>query len=104
MGTTMQKRAETAFPVHELIAERWSPRAFEPRTIEPAILAQLFEAARWAASSFNEQPWGFVVATRDDPEHFQPLLKCLVPGNQAWAGNASALVLSARARDLRPQR
>jgi len=104
----MHKPAETVFPIHELIRERWSPVAFTPRRIEPAALGSLFEAARWAPSSYNEQPWCFLIATQDQPEEFAKLLGCLVPGNQKWAKNAFALALSvaklAFARDGQPNR
>ena len=57
-------------------------------------LALLFEAARWAPSSFNEQPWGFVFAMRDDRESFDRIFDCLVPGNQTWAHTAAVLMIS----------
>lgn len=90
----MRKRAETHHEIHDLIAERWSPRAFADRSVEPAKLLQLLEAARWAASCFNEQPWSFIIATKEEPEQFQRLLHCLVEGNQAWAKSAPVLMLS----------
>jgi nitroreductase len=85
--------AATDHPVHELIARRWSPYAFADRPVSAADLCSLFEAARWAPSSFNEQPWSYVVATRDNPEEFGRLLSCLVEGNQAWAKAAPVLAL-----------
>ncbi len=54
--------------IHDLISHRWSPRAFDSRPIEPEKLRSLFEAARWASSSYNAQPWYFIVGTKDDPE------------------------------------
>lgn len=89
-----EKPAETAFPIHELIRKRWSPRAFANRPIEPEKLGSLLEAARWAASSNNEQPWRFILATRERPEDFGRLLGCLKESNQAWARQAPVLVLS----------
>lgn len=89
----MRKTAETAYPVHPLIAERWSPRAFAPEPIKEADLMPLFEAARWAASSYNLQPWHFVYGLRGQPA-FDAILGCLVPGNAAWAGRAGALVIA----------
>lgn len=104
----MQKPAPTDHPVHELIRERWSPRAFADRSVEPETLASLFEAARWSASCFNEQPWAYLVARREDKEAFTRLLGCLVPGNQAWAKGAAVLALSVAKRafdhDGRPNR
>jgi nitroreductase len=89
----MTKRASPDHPVHELIASRWSPYAFADRPVSRADLLSLFEAARWAPSSYNEQPWSYIVATRDDPQEFARLLSCLVEGNQVWAKNAPALAL-----------
>ena len=90
----MHKAAVTEYPVHELIRNRWSPRAFSDRPVEPAVLASLFEAARWAASSFNDQPWAYLVASRDDKENFAKMLGVLVEGNQKWAKDAPVLALS----------
>src|SRR5688572_2107098 len=88
-----QKQANPAYPVHELIARRWSPYAFADLPVSDADLRSLFEAARWAASSYNEQPWAYVVATKIDPNGFERLLSCLVEGNQAWAATAPVLAL-----------
>jgi nitroreductase len=90
----MEKPAETAHPIEELLRRRWSPRAFVERLVEPEKLASMFEAARWSASCFNEQPWNFIVATRDDQAEFARLLSCLVEGNQAWAARAPVLMVS----------
>ena len=87
------KRASTDYPIHELLAERWSPYGFEDRPVAQADLRSLFEAARWAASSYNEQPWNFFVATKENPEKFARLLSCLVEANQEWAKAAPVLVL-----------
>jgi nitroreductase len=89
----MRKPAETRIPVHELIRERWSPRAFLDRRIESEKIVALLEAARWAPSSSNEQPWSYLVATRDQPEQFERLSSCLVEGN-AWAKSAPLLLLA----------
>jgi len=90
----MEKPAETEHPIHELLRRRWSPHAFSEQRVEPATLASLLEAARWAPSSYNEQPWAFIVATKDDPAEYERLLACLVPGNQQWARTAPVLLLS----------
>jgi nitroreductase len=87
------KKASIDYPIHELLAERWSPYGFEDRPVAQADLRSLFEAARWAASSYNEQPWNFFVATKDNPEEFARLLSCLVEANQEWAKAAPVLVL-----------
>jgi nitroreductase len=81
--------------VNELIATRWSPREFLDRPVEPEKLRSLFEAARWAASCFNEQPWRFVVATKDDPEEFARVLSLLMEKNQQWAKTAWVIGFSA---------
>jgi len=90
----MQKPAPTNFPVHDLIRDRWSPRAFASKSIEPAVLASLFEAARWAPSSNNEQPWAYLVATKDDTENFAKTLRVLVEFNAAWAKEAPVLMIA----------
>src|SRR3954467_1745350 len=80
-------------PVQELITRRWSPYAFSDRPVSEDDLRSLFEAARWAASSYNEQPWSYIVATKADPAAFERLLSCLVEGNQAWGRAAPVLPL-----------
>ena len=90
----MEKPAETQYPIHDLLRRRWSPRAFSDRMVEPDKLRSLWEAARWAPSSFNEQPWSFIVATKDDPVEFGRLLSCLVEGNIQWAQHAPVLMVS----------
>ena len=87
------KRAKTAQPIHELLAVRYSPRAFAERPVEAAKLQSLFEAARWAPSSNNEQPWRFIV-TKKGSESFERLIACLRPGNASWAPRAPVLILS----------
>lgn len=78
-------------PVPDPVRDRWSPVSFEPEPVEPERLAAVFEAARWAASSYNEQPWRFVIARREDEEHFAKMLDCLVEANREWARHASVL-------------
>jgi len=89
----MNKLAETHYPIHDLLAWRWSPRACADRAVEPATLGALFEAARWAASAFNEQPWRFIVARREEGACYRQLLECLVEFNQGWARHAPVLIL-----------
>jgi nitroreductase len=91
------KRAQPDHPIHALLAERGSPYAFQDRAVPAADLRSLFEAARWAPSSYNEQPWSYLVATRDDPPEFARLLSCLVEGNQAWAKAVPVLALGVTA-------
>jgi nitroreductase len=90
----MEKLAETQVPIHELIRRRWSPRAFSELPVEPHKLLSLFEAARWAASASNEQPWAFLVATQEDPQNYADMLSVLVEFNQAWANKAPVLILT----------
>lgn len=90
----MEKQAQTEFPIHDLLARRWSPRAFDERLVEADLLRTLFEAARWAPSSSNEQPWRFIVATKDHETEWNRLFDCLAEGNQTWAIRASVMILS----------
>jgi nitroreductase len=85
---------ESTTPLHDLIKTRRSPLAFSGQPIEPEKLRSLLEAARWAASSYNQQPWHFIVATKEQAGEFERLLGCLVPGNAQWAKDAPALMLS----------
>ncbi len=87
------KNASPDHPIQKLIADRWSPYGFADRPVADADLSSLFEAARWAASSYNEQPWSYLVATQKTSGEFERLLSCLVPANQAWAKAAPVLVL-----------
>jgi nitroreductase len=79
--------------LHPVIAGRWSPRGFSDRTISADDLRTIFSAAIWAASSYNEQPWRFIVGRRGDAT-FRKILDCLGEFNQVWASSAAALVLS----------
>ena len=90
---SLTKAASTAVSVHPLLAERWSPRGFDrAHELDDQALTALLEAARWAPSSRNSQPWRFLVTRRGEDAHGR-LFAALAPGNQAWAGRASALVL-----------
>jgi nitroreductase len=96
-----QKLGKPDHPIQELITKRWSPYGFADRPVAPADLQALFEAARWAASSYNEQPWSYIVATKDNPEEFAKLLSCLVEGNQPWAKAAPVLALGCTTLNFR---
>lgn len=89
----VSKQASPDHPIQRLLAERWSPYGFTDRLVSESDLSSLFEAARWSASSYNEQPWSYFVATKKTPMEFERLLSCLVEGNQAWAQAAPVLVL-----------
>lgn len=88
------KIADADHDIHELFRTRWSPRAFADRPVERKKLQRMFEAARWTMSSYNEQPWRYVVARKQDPEVYQNVLQCLTEGNQEWAHLAPVLMLS----------
>ena len=90
----IEKPAKNQYPIDELIRKRWSPRAFSAQPVEGAKLLSLLEAARWAASCFNEQPWSFIVATKESEDDFKRLLGCLVESNALWAQHAPVLMLS----------
>ncbi len=92
---TPPKTAVTAAPLHPLLAERWSPRAFDPKhELTDDQLTALLEAARWAPSASNTQPWRFAVTRRGSAAH-AAVFDALAPGNQAWAHPASALIVAA---------
>lgn len=97
----MQKNAPADHAVHDLIERRWSPRAFSNRPVEAEKLRSVLEAARWAPSSWNDQPWHFLVARREDDEEFERMLECLSSGNQRWAREAPVLMISVARTVLR---
>ncbi|MEX3935590.1 nitroreductase family protein [Paraburkholderia phymatum] len=87
------KPAPTDVPIHELIAGRWSPRAYSSEPVSREQLRAVLEAARWAPSSYNMQPWRFVVFDRSTDEvAFKKAFDTLVPFNQAWNANAPVLI------------
>ena len=90
MTATDNRKAD--FPIDAMFLERWSPRAFTHEEIEERELLSFFEAARWAPSASNRQPWRFVYARRGT-EPFPVLLDILDEGNQRWAKNAAALLI-----------
>jgi nitroreductase len=87
------KRATPAVEgILPVILERWSPRAFSDRYVNPSDLKKVFEAARWAPSSFNEQPWRYFMGQRES-ETWNKIFSALVPANQLWAQTAAVLIL-----------
>jgi nitroreductase len=88
---TISNSRQSEFPVDPFFLDRWSPRAFRPEVMTPETISTILDAAHWAPSSGNNQPWRFVYALRDT-EHWSRLLALLNPGNQRWAQNASALI------------
>ncbi|MFP4144552.1 MAG: nitroreductase family protein [Phycisphaeraceae bacterium] len=91
----MEKPAQPDYPILDVLERRWSPRAFAAKAVEPEKLRSIFEAVRWSASSYNEQPWVFFVARRQETELFEKILGCLVEGNRLWARQAPVLGLTA---------
>lgn len=90
----LKKPAVTSAPVHDLIGDRWSPRAFAAKPVPSEALVSILEAGRWAASSNNNQPWRFIVTTSEDPAAHAAALDCFAPGNQRWAASAPVYVIS----------
>lgn len=80
--------------LNETLKRRYSTRAFSDRRVDASTLRSIFEAARQSPSSFNDQPWRFIVATRDQPEEYERMLACLVEQNRVWAGQAPVLMIS----------
>ena len=91
--TPESKTPKTEAEIHPLIAKRWSPRSFSNKPITKEQMNELFEAARWAASANNEQPWEYAYAFKDT-DGFEKLWNCLMPGNQPWTKQASVLVVA----------
>jgi len=83
------------YKLHPLIVGRWSPYAFTDKPVEPKKLLSCFEAARWGPSSFNEQPWKFIIASKQDGELYAKLFNALVEFNQGWVKAAPLLMLTA---------
>jgi nitroreductase len=92
------KHADTLPTVHDLIRTRWSPRSFSDRAVSNEDLKTILEAARWAASSNNEQPWRFLIARKTDGGAYDRILSLLVPSNQEWARTAPVLMIMASKR------
>ncbi|MDB5373003.1 MAG: nitroreductase [Belnapia sp.] len=96
MSTPPDREAPAAHPIEALLRRRWSPRSFTGAPVSATMLDSLLEAARWAASCNNVQPWHLVIARRDiEPAAFAGLLATLSPNNQGWAGQAGALMIVA---------
>ncbi len=104
----MHNPAASEHPLHALNQNRWSPRAFADKPVADDVLRSLFEAARWAPSSNNEQPWAFIVATKADHTSFANVLSTLVEFNQSWAKHAPVIGIAVSemefARNQHPNR
>lgn len=90
----LKEAVETEYPILDLIRRRWSPVVYCERPIEIEKLHTLFEAARWMPSSYNEQPWSFIIGIKGEGEAHERILQCLVAKNQAWAQSVPVLGLS----------
>jgi nitroreductase len=91
----MEKPAQNQYPIHDLIKYRWSPVIFNnSKMVESEKIASLLEAAKWSPSCFNEQPWSFIVATKENPEEYEKLFSCIVEGNQKWVQNVPVLMMA----------
>ena len=86
--------APTTYPVHDLIRSRWSPRSYSAQSVAQDTLNQVFEAASWAFSAMNAQPWQYIYAHKADAAAFQKIFDTLMPGNQPWAKNAPVLIIA----------
>ncbi len=95
----MKKITPNKYPINDLVKKRWSPRAFSEKQIEEKKLASLFEAARWAPSAFNEQPWRFIIGQKGS-ETYDKILQSLVEWNQQWAGKSPVLVLNIASKNF----
>ena len=90
------KKADTLVPINDLIASRWSGRAYDAeRTVGDEQIIALLEAARWAPSCFGDQPWRYIICNKSaDLPAWERAFSCLVEGNQSWAKDAPVLILS----------
>ena len=95
MKTKMPDNLDTEAIVLDTLLRRRSTRAFDPSPVPAWKLRRVFEAARWAPSSFNEQPWRFIVTTDEQPAERQKLLESLYESNRVWAKDAPVLILAA---------
>jgi len=98
-----KQRVNTQFTIHPILANRWSPRAFDStKPVEHEKLLACLEAARWAPSCFGDEPWRFIVCDRAfDKGTWEQMLACLAPKNQEWAKNAPVLLLACSASTFR---
>jgi nitroreductase len=89
----MPNPAKTDFEIHPLLANRYSPRAFLDKPIDPAVLKRIFEAARWSPSCNNDQEWFYIVGIRGQGQDFDRIVSVLRPNNQTWASKAAVLMI-----------
>ncbi len=97
----IRKLADTKYPIEDVLRRRCSTMAFADRPVEVEKLQRLFEAARWAPSSYNEQPWSFLLTTKSEvPKDYDLLLNCIASSNRKWAQRAPVLILTVAKRHL----
>lgn len=96
----MEKITPTQHEVLDIIKKRWSPVIYSDKPVERNKLLSMLEAARWAPSSYNEQPWSFLVALKEDQEEYKKMLDCLVPGNLEWAQMCPVLMITVAKRQF----
>ena len=96
----MNKRAKTKYEIIEILAQRWSPRAFSDKAIESEKLKRIFEAARWSPSANNSQPWSFIVGIKDNDNTYDKIYSTLVEFNQLWTKFAPVLIISCGTTDF----
>jgi nitroreductase len=90
----LKPKPQFSHELHPLLQRRWSPRAFSAQPVEEEKLLTLLEAARWAASANNVQPWRFIYAAKEQDERYSKLFECLNERNQFWAKGAPALIMT----------
>lgn len=90
----MKKETKNQYPILDIIKERWSPRAFSPKSVEPEKIQSLMEAARWAPSSFNGQPWRFILGVKGQGDGYDKIQQGLVEFNQIWSQTAPLLIVA----------
>lgn len=88
------KKGESDYSIMPEMLERWSPYCFDDQSVPGDLLLQCLEATRWSASSYNEQPWYFVLAEKNNAAAFDKMLGCLLEANQVWAKYAGALLIA----------
>ncbi|MFN8416654.1 MAG: nitroreductase family protein [Cytophagaceae bacterium] len=98
----MIKIPTTKYPVIDLIKDRWSARSFSEKSISENDLKTLVEAASWAFSANNIQPWRYIVIRKENNEVFQAVVNSLMPGNQPWAKNAAAFIICLSVKESEP--
>lgn len=101
MSNTHPKIADPDYPILDHLKNRWSPRAFSDKPVEEEKLVRIFEAARWAPSSYNEQPWNFIIASKQQKDTYDKIYDSLIEFNQSWSKTAPILAISVAQNDFK---